>query len=262
MNPIIRKLISFSPAFIKDIGRVVRDGVLSLTHMGSEVECPICGSEYRVFASFGNPKRINAKCINCGSLERHRLMWLYLNEKTELLTGKRSLRLLHFAPQRMFYDRFCNHPMIDYVPCDLFPEIYKSDGECEIVKVDITDIPFDNESFDVILCSHVLEHIPDDLEAMNELKRVMHKDGWGIFQVPLSYNRSKTYEDFSITSDREREKAFGQYDHVRIYGRDYIERLESVGLKVKPDIFVKSFDTDTSYRFGLMSKEVIHFCTK
>ena len=123
-------------------------------------------------------------------------------------------------------------------------------------------MPFESNSVDVVLCSHVLEHIPEDNKAMSEFYRVIKNDGWAILQVPVDYTRAETYEDFSITDPGDREKAFGQHDHVRWYGRDYKNRLANVGFTVTEDDYVKSFSTEELFKFGLMSSELIYHCGK
>jgi len=229
---------------------------------GDKVLCPICDSKFKEFAPFGLAPRKNAFCPACGSLERHRLLWKYLNEKTDLFRKDKNIRLLHFAPEKVFYDIFSINQNIDYNPCDLHPESYAYEGKVKIKKVDIIDIPFEENYFDVILCNHVLEHISDDALAMSELYRVMKKGAWAILQVPIDYNREITYEDFSITTPEGREKAFGQNDHVRWYGRDYKDRLKKVGFVVNEDDFVKSFSRDDLFRYGLMDSELIYYCKK
>jgi SAM-dependent methyltransferase len=207
-------------------------------------------------------KRENARCHKCRSLERHRLLWKYFHEKTDLFKGKKSISLLHFAPEACFYHAFSNNRGIDYVPCDLFPEFYNFRKGPRIRKVDITAIPFADETFDVIICNHVLEHIENDKLAMSELHRVMKQDGWGIFQVPLEYNLATTYEDFTITDPLEREKAFRQKDHVRIYGRDYKDRLTSAGFKVNEDDYIKSISEQEIKKYRLAPDELIYYCSK
>ena len=231
-------------------------------YQGNAVVCSICNSTFEKFAPFGIVKRENAKCHVCGSLERHRLMWKYLKEKTDIFNDDKKIRLLHFGPEKSFYDIFAKNKYIDYVPCDLFPETYNHDGNVKIRKVDILDVPFGEGYFDVILCNHVLEHIPDDRKAMSELYRVMKNGGWGIFQVPIGHKREETYEDFTIVAPKDREKAFGQKDHVRWYGRDYTDRLKSVGFKVTQDNFVKTFTPEELFKFGLLPSELIYFCSK
>lgn len=228
---------------------------------GTEVYCALCDSSFREFLPYGVSKRQNARCLNCGSLERHRLQLKYLQEKTDLFTRISSRRMLHFAPEKPFRRIFSALQGLEYVPCDLHPKRYE-DEKVEVVKVDISDIPFPDDHFDVILCNHVLEHIPDDAHAMKELYRVMKKGGFGIFQVPIDYNRSTTYEDFSIVDPVARVKAFGQRDHVRWYGRDYVERLRRAGFQVKEDDFVKTLPASDISRLGLQPSELIYYCQK
>lgn len=255
----IRKII---PRFILNGLRDYRVQKHLKDFEGDAVFCPICSSTFKIFESRGVTRRKNAKCPRCGSLERHRLQYKYLHEKTELFNPKTKVRLLHFAPEKFFIQLFSSKANIDYYPCDLSPELYKTKGKVKIHKVNITEIPFPDDHFDVILCNHVLEHIPDDKLAMSELYRVMKKGGWGIFQVPIDYRRETTYEDFSITTPAEREVAFGQNDHVRWYGKDYINRLSRAGFAVKEDDYIKSFSEAEQFRFGFISSELIYFCRK
>jgi SAM-dependent methyltransferase len=231
-------------------------------HKGDNVECPVCNSTFSSFASFGNLKRSNARCYKCGALERHRLLYKYLTSKTDLFEKSKRIKLLHFAPEKAFYTIFSQQPTFDYYPCDLSPEYYMYDSKSKVKKVDITQIPFEDNSFDVILCNHVLEHVLNDRQAMGELYRVMKKGGWGIFQVPIDQNRENTYEDFSITTKEERLKAFGQADHVRWYGLDFKDILSSVGFNVIEDEFIKTFTNTERFRFGFMENELIYLCKK
>ena len=155
-------------------------------YAGYGVVCEICGSEFRNFAPFGITQRENARCHLCNSLERHRLIYKYFNEKTTLFRPNRKIKVLHFAPENFLYNILSQNPNIEYIPCDINPKLYKYRGKTKIVKVDITDIPFDDNCFDVIICNHVLEHVIDDKLAMSELYRVMKSGGWGMFQIPMS----------------------------------------------------------------------------
>jgi SAM-dependent methyltransferase len=230
---------------------------------GDAVFCPICNSSFKIFGNFGLKNRTNAVCYNCQSLERHRLLYLFFQENLELFSNSdRPARVLHFAPEKAFFEYFSNIPDLNYFPCDLFPENYKSDPTKKVYTVDITNIDFEDNYFDFILCNHVLEHIPDDKRAMSELYRVMSKDGSGIFQVPIDYSRSVTYEDWNIISPEEREKAFGQNDHVRWYGNDYKNRLEKVGFKVDEIDYASKYSTDEIFKFGLAKSEMIYLCRK
>jgi predicted SAM-dependent methyltransferase len=226
---------------------------------GNSVICPICNSSFKEFGSFGVITRSNAKCLYCDSLERHRLLWKYLHEQSDLFSG-RALSLLHFAPEPCYYEIFDGLKSISYFPCDLYPELYELDGRARIQKIDITQIPFPAESVDVILCNHVLEHIPDDSQAMRELHRVLKKGGWAILQVPIDNMRETTYEDNSITDPEKREKAFGQSDHVRIYGNDYVSRLEGAGFAVKVDDYARRLPPEDAKKFGIMQSEIIYRC--
>lgn len=231
----------------------------------NSVECPICDSRFKIFGDYGIRKRTNAKCYNCGSLERHRLIYLYLSNKEGLnLFDKNTkpIKLLHFAPEQIFYKKFDHSKQIAYQPCDLFPELYDYGGESTVEKVDITNIKFQDESFDFIMCNHVLEHIPDDKLAMSELYRVLAKGGSGIFQVPIDYSRKETYEDWSISSPEEREKAFGQHDHVRWYGQDYKDRLAAVGFHVNEIELQTIFTPKEIFKYGLMKSEKLYHCHK
>jgi SAM-dependent methyltransferase len=259
----MRKLIrNMTPPFILELYRNYRSRKDLKFYRGDKVICLICNSKFREFAPYGVVPRKNARCLKCGSLERHRLLWKYLNEKTDLFCKDKTIRLLHFAPEKVFYNVFSVNKNIEYHPCDLVPESYQFQGKVQVKRVNIIDIPFEDNYFDVVLCNHVLEHIPDDALALSELYRVMKKEAWAILQVPIDYNREKTFEDFSITSPEEREKAFGQKDHVRWYGKDYKDRLKKAGFVVKEDDFIKSFSSEELYRYGLLGKELIYYCKK
>ncbi len=227
-------------------------------HRGNQVVCPICGASFAHFGKYGTKNRTNARCYKCESLERHRLLWLYFNNQTDFFERK-NLKLLHVAPELCLYAKFSKMPSVNYYPCDLFPELYPYK---EVFKMDLTNIHFEENFFDVIICNHVLEHIPDDAKAMAQLYRVMKKGGWGIFQVPIDYKREKTYEDFSITTPQERFKAFGQKDHVRWYGQDYKDRLSEANFIVKEDDWVKHFSDEEIQRYRLSPKELIYYCQK
>lgn len=259
----MRKLIKkVTPKFLLNCYRDYCKKKQLKPYRGDKVYCPICNSKFNEFAPFGLVTRKNARCHTCGALERHRLLWKYLNERTNFFNTNKKIRLLHFAPEKVFYNIFSVSQNIEYNPCDLFPDSYEYGGKIKIIKVDIINIPFEENYFDVILCNHVLEHIPDDVLAMSELYRVMKKGAWAILQVPIDYNRDITYEDFSITTPEGREKAFGQNDHVRWYGRDYKERLEKVGFNVKEDDYVKSFSSEDLFQYGLIESELIYYCKK
>lgn len=180
-------------------------------------------------------------------------MLSYLKNETRLFSRKH--KLLHFAPELSLEGIFQCAVNIDYLSADLFlPRA--------MVKIDMTDIQYPDCSFDVILCSHVLEHIPEDVKAMGELHRVLTQGGWAILQVPIDRNRTETYEDFSITDPAEREEHFGRYDHCRVYGEDYKSRLESAGFEVVVDGYVEHFSAQELTRSGFDVLEHIYLCKK
>ena len=189
---------------------------------GDKYLCPLCDKSFRRFLSYGaNPSRENVCCPYCGSLERHRLLWVILQKMWESNELNSSGNLLHVAPEPVFQKKFTN--MFDYISIDL-------DGANAMMAMDITSLDFDDEKFDVVICNHVLEHVPDDMAALSELYRVMKPGSWGSIQVPIK--GSVTDEDLSVVDPREREIRYGQSDHVRQYGSDFVARLERVGFKV------------------------------
>lgn len=221
---------------------------------GNNVECPICEIKYRKFLPYGrlNP-RPNALCPDSLSLERHRLMWLYLKERTSFFNAPH--KLLHIAPELCFIDRFKSMENLEYTTADL-------ESPLADVKMDVHDIPFEDNTFDVVFCNHVMEHVEDDIKAMSEIHRVLKKGGWAIIQSPQDYSRSTTLEDPSITDPKEREKVYWQADHVRLYGLDYGQRLQKAGFTVKEDRFVMELPNEMVRRYALPANEIIYFCAK
>lgn len=223
--------------------------VVSIFLRGSTVHCPVCQHGFKKFLPYGRVSRDNALCPNCLALERHRLMWLYLENKTTFFTEK--IKLLHVAPEICFIDRFEALKNIDYITADIESPLAK-------VKMDLHAIPFDDNSFDVIFCNHVLEHVADDIQCLREMHRVMKPGGWGILQIPIFHPlKEKTYEDASITDPKAREKAFGQDDHVRMYGKDYGQRLAKGGFKVIEENYIESIPEDQQLLYGLPTGEII-----
>lgn len=223
---------------------------------GNKFTDPIDGKSFRKFLPYGYGKqRENALSPSTLSLERHRLLWLYLQNETEFFSTPKKLKTLHIAPEQCFLSLFKKQQNLEYVTADLESPIAD-------VKADICNLPFEDNSFDVIFCNHVLEHIPDDKKAMQELFRVLKKGGFGIFQIPQDISREKTFEDNSITNQKERAKIFGQYDHVRIYGKDYFDKLRSVGFSVQEIEYAKKIAPEKVERFCLMKGEILPICFK
>ncbi|NND52749.1 MAG: class I SAM-dependent methyltransferase [Flavobacteriaceae bacterium] len=221
---------------------------------GQKYTDPIDDKSFSSFLPYGYEKqRPNVLSPSTLSLERHRLFWLYLKRETDFFSS--SKRVLHFAPEQAFYKRFKKMEQLDYVTTDL-------NSPLADVKADICDLPFKDDEFDVIFCNHVLEHIPDDTQAMKELYRVLKPGGYGIFQIPQDLSRETTFEDDSITDRRERAKIFGQYDHVRIYGRDYFDKLRSVGFKVEEVDYTASFSAEDIDKYRLAKGEILPVVSK
>ncbi len=226
--------------------------LFSRMNKGNKVQCPVCEHTYSKFLPYGRIARLNALCPNCLTLERHRLMWLFLKEKTDFFTAK--LKVLHIAPEHCFIERFEALPNLEYITADIESPLAK-------VKMDVHDIPFPDSSFDVVFCNHVLEHVTDDLKACSEFNRVLKSTGWGIVQSPV-YNLEITLENNSITDPAERERIFGQRDHVRKYGNDYAERLRKSGIKIEENHFVKDLEPAIVSKFALPIDETIFVCRK
>lgn len=227
---------------------------LSLWLKGDRYTDPIDGKSFKRFLPYGyGVQRPNVLSPSTLSLERHRLIWLYLKNETEFF--KKPLKVLHMAPEQCFLSLFRKMKNLDYTTADLYSPIVD-------IKADILDLPFDDDVFDIVLCNHVLEHIEDDQKAMAELFRVMKKGGMGIFQVPQEIEREKTFEDPSITEPEERAKYFGQYDHVRVYGRDYFERLRNAGFKVEEVDYSKVLNPEDIDRYRLAKGEILPVCFK
>lgn len=213
----------------------------------------MCGESSRRFRPFGIVPREDAQCVRCGSLERHRLTWLFLQKKTDLFDGKPK-KILHIAPEQCFESRLRVRLGGNYLTADLY-------NPAAMVKMDICDIQYPDQSFDVIYCSHVLEHVLDDRQAMREFLRVLKRDGWAILNVPVT--SEKTFEDSSIVNPKERLKAFGQEDHVRRYGPDYVERLRDSGFTVEITKVGDLATIDEAVRMGLTSASgEVYLCTK
>jgi SAM-dependent methyltransferase len=223
-------------ALLVGLRRKLRAVYRKVRFFGLAYRCPFCRSRLRTFLPFGfdfavlkkhkvvgGGYRLKALCPVCNSLDRERLLYFYLLRKTDVFS--KSRRVLHIAPEEQLKRLLSAQNNLHYLTADLL-------SRNVMIRMDITDIPFPDDSFDAIICNHVLEHVIDDHKAMAELYRVMKPDGWAVLQVPMSLSLDNTYEDFSVTTTEGREEAFGQSDHVRIYGKDYVSRLEQVDFKV------------------------------
>jgi SAM-dependent methyltransferase len=227
--------------------------VFVIFYHGKSRWCPVCGKNSRKFRKFGNIKREDAYCLYCGALERHRFVWLYFTRMTDIFDGK-SKKVLHIAPEPCLESKLRNNLGENYLTADLL-------NLQAMVKMDITNIQYPAEYFDVIYCSHVLEHVPDDRKAMREFYRVLKQNGWAILLVPITADR--TVENPAIVDPTERLRIYGQEDHVRRYGPDFVERLRGVGFLVKTNRVADYFDSEDIVRMGLTSASGdIYYCTK
>jgi predicted SAM-dependent methyltransferase len=246
--------------------------VIAFFLKGNTFTDPIDGKRFRTFLPYGyGTQRNNVLSPSTLSLERHRLLWLYLKNETDFFQSEfisdsensstnakiskdtetsSALKVLHFAPEQCFLKRFRSLKHLDYTTTDL-------ESPLADVKADICDLPFKDDEFDIILCNHVLEHIPDDTKAMQELYRILKPGGFGIFQIPQDLSREMTFEDNSITDPKERAKIFGQYDHVRVYGRDYFDKLRSIGFQVEEVDYTNTLSESDITTYCLAKGEII-----
>ncbi len=254
MNQLFKKGLGLIPRpFLIKMSYIARP-FFSLMYSGNRYTDPIDRKSFRKFLPYGYEKqRENVLSPSTLSLERHRLLWLYLQNETDLFTSKHTL--LHFAPEQAFYKRFKKAENITYTTTDL-------NSPLADVKADICNLPFEDNSFSFILCNHVLEHIPDDTKAMQELLRVLKPDGTAILQIPQDYNRAVTFEDDSITDPKERARIFGQYDHVRVYGMDYFDKLKAIGFDVEAIDYSKKLSLAEIDQYRLSQLELIPVCRK
>jgi SAM-dependent methyltransferase len=247
--------------FLKTIAKVIlpaavrkRLGLIQrrLVHFGLVRYCPCCRSFVRHFLPFGYTGRANARCPICGSLERHRMILLYLRNKTNLFDAQPK-KMLHVAPEEQLAGIFQSTKSIEYISVDLL-------NPQAMFRMDLCDLDFPDSSFDLIFCLHVLDHIPDDCKAMKELFRVLKPGGWAILQVAITVDR--TLEDSTITSEEDRLRVFGQPDRVRRYGLDYVDRLAKAGFEVNRVQYARQLNDRTVRRIGLLNHEWVFHCVK
>jgi SAM-dependent methyltransferase len=249
--------------------------VLGQVYKGKDYYCPFCkhsfskmlpdGFDLPVIKEkqiIGSGRRENCTCPRCFSKDRDRLIYLYLENKTDIFEGH-PYKLLHIAPEAWMKELFQSLPHIDYTNGvkEIASMGYYYDRMTR--EIDITNIEMKDNLYDIIICNHVLEHVTDDIQAMKELFRVLKPGGWAILQVPFSPILEKSYEDYDIISKEGREKYFGQFDHVRIYGQDYFNRLESVGFKVEKHHPLKDkWNIPNIEKYALNNKEELIIAKK
>lgn len=213
-----------------------------ITHKGDNFHCPFCGYKAKDMYEIGidipvlREKKVvggglrKGGCYKCHSYDRERLIYFYLIHELKIQDNSAIKSILHIAPERHVMEELLKIPFLKYACGDKFTQGYSY--PTNVADMDLTSLKFENNTFDFVISNHVLEHIPNDLDAMKEIFRVLKSGGQAILQVPFSLNTEKTLEDWTVTDPTQREKVFGQFDHLRIYGQDYLERLRSVGFKV------------------------------
>ena len=278
MKKIFKFILNTIPRPILIRLSIVVRPILAFMLKGNKFTDPIDGKSFRMFLPYGyGNQRNNVLSPSTLSLERHRLLWLYLQNETDFFQSEldsdspvtqnkriklrkdaetsSALKVLHFAPEQEFYKRFKKQTNIEYTTTDLLSPLAD-------VKADICNLPFEDNAYDIIFCNHVLEHIPDDTKAMQELFRVLKSGGMGIFQIPQDLSRANTFTDDTIVDQKERAKIFGQYDHVRVYGRDYFDKLRSIGFKVIEEDYTHKIAPELVEKYCLAKGEIIPVCFK
>ncbi|MBT2621799.1 MULTISPECIES: class I SAM-dependent methyltransferase [Chryseobacterium] len=234
------------------------------SHSGSNYQCPFCGYKSKDLEIVGHnlPVLIEkhvigggrraAGCYKCNSRDRERLLYAFVIKELNL---PKDISVLHIAPEPKLSKILLSQNLKEYICGDLLTGNYHYPDH--VKNINILSIPYENNYFDLVICNHVLEHIPDDAKAMKELLRVLKPEGKAILQVPISKNNQQTYEDFSISDPQKRKELFGQFDHVRIYGQDYVIRLENAGFIVE-----RVNISDKYKKFGVNPEEDIFFCKR
>ena len=242
----------------------IKKKIKLFSHAGSNYECPFCGYKSKDLKIVGHDLPIlkekhvigggrrAAGCYKCESRDRERLLYAFIIKELKL---PQNIRILHIAPEPKLSKILLNQNFKEYICGDLFTGSYHYPAH--VKNINVLSIPYEDNYFDLLICNHVLEHIPEDAKAMKEILRVLKPGGKAILQVPISNNNEQTYEDFSISDPQKRKEHFGQYDHVRIYGQDYVTRLENVGFIVE-----RLNISDKYKKFGVNPEEDIFFCKK
>jgi len=253
--PLRRALLRLMPGARR---QALLGAVRGVRYRGDLAECPCCGSTFSRFLPHRG--RSHAKCPGCGALERHRLLWLFLERQTDLF--ERPGAMLHIGPEYGLLRQLSRIEGLSYVTGDV-------DSALASYELDVMDLPFGVGSFDFLICNHVLEHVEDDRRALAEIHRVVKPGGWAILMSPIDHRRESTLEDSAVLTPRDRHRVFGQGDHLRLYGRDYRDRLVEAGFAVRADRYLEGFDEGSIRRLGLRREqdnafgvEEIFFCVK
>ena len=226
--------------------------IMGLGYLGRGRECPICGARRRKFLPYGYvTSREDALCPRCLSLERHRLIWLWLQRHSDLFAA--HPHILHIAPEVSLMRHFKRH----YKDCRERYTTADLESPLADMHFDVQHIPLEARSIDVVICNHLLEHVVNDRLALRELHRILKPGGWGIMLVPEDRSRATTFEDDTITDPQQRTALFGQYDHRRVYGRDYDARLCAAGFRVERHSPREMFGDEECSTYSLGSDDLV-----
>lgn len=228
----------------------IRVRAVTARHRGNAVHCPVCDRGFDRFKADWN--RPAALCWRCGAQERHRAQWLLFERRPELLAQARSL--LHFSAEWCLRRRLAALPGLRYVTSDLDPT------QAADLRLDVTATRLPDGAFDAVICSHVLEHVPDDAAAMRELRRITASGGWCLVMVPLALDRATTYEDAAVTTPEDRRREFLQHDHVRLYAPDIADRLRVAGFAAEVIDMTAELGSGGAARHGLLASDLIFLC--
>lgn len=262
--------------------KAVRQSLRYAQFCGTRYYCALCGRHARVFipvTTYPGQKVVDTyhimamgnnphyRCPWCNSSDKERLVWRYLTKKSGLLTTKKSLSILHIAPEKNTQKQLRARPNITYIAGDKFSGASKYTPEHYggAIYLDVTDVSqFQDGTFDMIICNHVLEHVPDDVKGMQELYRVLKSGGFAILQVPVSRDIENSIEDANAVTDEERIERFGQSDHVRIYAeKDYLARLASADFSVENIPCASLFSAkEEAELWGVNQKESVYVARK
>jgi SAM-dependent methyltransferase len=243
------------PSGVRPFVNKIYFGINSIYYKGGDKYCPCCDSKVKAFlpyATYDREPRPNAQCPICGCMERHRLVWFFLQHKTEMFS--KPTKLLHFAPEEMIQKKLKQIKNIDYLSADLY-------AANAMQKVDILNMPFEDNTFDATICLHVVAHVENDFKAYSELYRVTKSGGWVVLQTIVDEKLEKTIEYSGIDTPQKRKETYGQEDWYRIFGNDFKNRIESVGFSVLKIDYAKELGENDMVRMGL-NQEPIYFCKK
>lgn len=225
---------------------------------GGNVYCCICEKSYLTFLPAGDELKAHTRCPACYSIDRHRqlftLTYAFLKEQN------RPINLLHIAPENSLSERFRKFPLVDYYAIDKFEKGYHYPSYVQ--SMDITDLKFGDNMFDLLICSHVLEHVEKDVLALQNFWRVLKPGGIGYLVVPYFSELENTYEDARANNDEMRYLLYGQKDHVRKYGCDFIAKLRNNGWTAEAINFKDLYSETECIKLGFINAETIFKITK